>query len=697
MTLLPALTGWSQRDSARIDIGWLSLDKGLTQTLTIKGAALEKMPFTNLSDAIAAWFYGAYTQPMTVAYVVDGNPVTDVDIYPIFDIEEVTLVEHAAGAAAYGGTQQELVVITTKRGKGKSGLRVAGQAGIVNANGNGYNTFNRAYHQYYLGAYRNLDKVSVGVSADWVRDVLPEHDGAQVHVTTPVNLQRWRLNGYFTWRPAKGNVVELRMGYAPQSVKVDLDTVSYQTSYHVTRDEPAHLLMPSLAWYSDLLPGLTNTLQAQYLEHSENFSYQTYDSSLTTPQRQVTFVAAETAVKVSQLLVRDRLSYDLRAGNWHFVPAVNFLYEHIHEKSAYATGYYGIAGFSNLTTPQPPALGSFNEQKGDLLYLSPGAELRFGRAFDLQGGVQMNLSHGRDSGSRTVYPYVGLGVDVLRFNQKAGGASLRFFGSYAQRPRVFVDDYSLSDFYHAGAPYSLADVNHPKFVNTSFGFGTTINTYYVRLQPPPVYWTEEAGATFTTANGQWQLGYTYQRRQFTTPGELGTIGNGPDSSAANLLEWKSTLHHIDVRFKVVDRTGVVWQTGLNATAVKYKNYTSFPPFFGSLFFSYSSYPPTGDLDNEHLSWTGGWVNRWQVQDFTAGLDLLYHFGQPTQIYANNYTVEGPKLNSVLVPNIYMDYRWRLPHAQVLELFVESRGLVRSKSSDLLDNRRYYTVGGSFSL
>ena len=113
----------AQDDSSWLDAGYVSLKKELTQTISIKGSDLEKMPFVNLSDALAAWLYGAYTVPGNLAYVVDGNPVTDVNVYPIFDIEEVTLVEHAAGGAAYGGTQQELVVITTKRDKGRGGIR----------------------------------------------------------------------------------------------------------------------------------------------------------------------------------------------------------------------------------------------------------------------------------------------------------------------------------------------------------------------------------------------------------------------------------------------------------------------------------------------------------------------------------------------------------------------------------------------
>jgi len=83
----------------------------------------------------------------------------------------------------------------------------------------------------------------------------------------------------------------------------------------------------------------------------------------------------------------------------------------------------------------------------------------------------------------------------------------------------------------------------------------------------------------------------------------------------------------------------------------------------------------------------------QVKDVTAGLDLLYHFGEPTYI-ANSGT---SRLNSVLVPNMYIGYRWHPAHAQTLEFFVESRGLIRGRTSDLPDERRYYTAGGKFSL
>jgi len=43
------------------------------------------------------------------------------------------------------------------------------------------------------------------------------------------------------------------------------------------------------------------------------------------------------------------------------------------------------------------------------------------------------------------------------------------------------------------------------------------------------------------------------------------------------------------------------------------------------------------------------------------------------------------------------YRWRLTAARALELFLESRGMIRNSTNDLLDERRYYTVGGKLAL
>src|SRR5580692_11625037 len=86
-----ALRVTAQEESQPLDAGYLHLKKDFTQTITIKGSDLERMPFSNLSEALSPWLYGAYTQPEALQYVVDGIRVTDVNAYSVHDIEEVVL------------------------------------------------------------------------------------------------------------------------------------------------------------------------------------------------------------------------------------------------------------------------------------------------------------------------------------------------------------------------------------------------------------------------------------------------------------------------------------------------------------------------------------------------------------------------------------------------------------------------------
>jgi hypothetical protein len=687
--MLSVLAASAQRDSSKIDIGWLSLDKGLTQVISIKGAELEKMPFVDLSDAIAAWLYGAYTNPGLLTYVVDGNPVTDVNIYPIFDIEEVTLVENATAAAGYGGTQQELVVIRTKRGTGAGGMRVTGQAGLVKVDGDGRNTNTEVYHQYYAGVYRNLDKLSFGVSADWIRDVNPVAAVNARQENISDNLQRWRLNGYLVWRPAGGNTVELRVGYAPQRMKQLLDTFGDQTSFRDTFNIHEHLIVPQLLWHWNPLPGLTNSLQAEYLTASWSQLYSISSAYVTDTTSQQSSYAELQERKVGQVFIRDRMAYDLAVGGWHIGPSLNFLYEHIDERTADATTTAYLNG--GVVIPVYPVLGALQEQKGSLFFVTPAVDFRLGRAFDLQAGVQVNASHRRDSASRVAFPFATVGLDVLHFGQAAGGSSLKIFGSYAQRPTVFVNDYGLYDFSGGGAAGSLKNINHPSslpaYISTNGGDTQTVQ---VPVPLPPVYWTWEAGVAFATPDGRWSFQYVFERRNFSTSGTT-YISNYGLGNVPAFPEWRSELNHADVRVRVLDGGELSWVAGLSATSLR-SNLDSTGPI------SYM-WPTTGDIQTRKVSWTGGWVNRLEAGPFRAGLDLMYHFGE-RQSGVNGSGVAGsfgPKVNSVLVPNVYAGYRLKLAGDRELEFFLESRGAVRSKNNDLLDERRYYTFGGNFTL
>lgn len=207
---------FAQSDSIHLDLGYMYLNRAYTQIISVKGTDLEKMPFANLSDALSVWLQGAYTISANLQYVVDGNPVSDVNAYSIEDIEEVILVQDASALMRTAEGQQQLVLLRTKRKNTPSGLTVAAQTGLVNQSLTGASTGSSFYHNYYAGGWHNIGKFSIGLSANYLRDVYPLPSGDEVHVTP--NLQRFRFNGYLTWRPDSHNQLELTLNYTPESL-----------------------------------------------------------------------------------------------------------------------------------------------------------------------------------------------------------------------------------------------------------------------------------------------------------------------------------------------------------------------------------------------------------------------------------------------------------------------------------------------
>ena len=154
-------------------------------------------------------------------------------------------------------------------------------------------------------------------------------------------------------------------------------------------------------------------------------------------------------------------------------------------------------------------------------------------------------------------------------------------------------------------------------------------------------------------------------------------------------EMVAALHRIDIRVRVLQSAGVEWNAGLNVTMMRV---TPRQMLYEDPVLAIGDVAPAG------WSETGGWVNRVRVNRFSAGLDLLYHFGETlyVPVSGGSYFVKpAGKKNSTVVPNVYAGYQWKLG-AGMLEMYLESRGLARSQDSDLLDDRRYYTIGGSFA-
>jgi hypothetical protein len=678
---------FAQYDSSRLDVGYLHLKRDFTQTITIKGADLEKMPFANLSDAIAAWFYGAYTTPVTLQYVVDGNPVSDVNAYSIHDIEEVVLVQNAAALVNTADGQQEMVIVRTRRGQGKGGITADAQTGLVNNQLSGKTTELRVYHNYYLTAWRNLDKFSFGVSGNYLRDVFPLGTYGLI-TTTPDNLSRWRLNGYFTWRPNSHNQVEIMLNYTPQRMAAVYgygDPETYLQDDHSTQ----HFILPRLLWHSDLSSKWTNDLQATYIHSTGKEADNITDvEQLPNDSLQAQYNGTADLIKSYHLWMRDHLGYRAIAGHWSIEPAINASYEHFNEQIGVGTVQTtslsnggGILGIGSVTNVSQEQFGV----KENLIILTPAIDISYKRVLDVQGGVLLDAGHQKGIGGRDVFPFASLSLDLLRLANDNATSGLKVFGSYAQRTAPSPQGYMLGDldsylYYNNSPTQSLAgyDIN-----------GTTV--YSVPSYPPsPVYWVWETGATYTGWKDRLTIQYTFEQRNF-----LKSLVIEPPNGGYSVVYpgWQSMLQHVDIRVKVLDAGEVHWMTGMNATLLRNKssfNYTNTYTYI----YSPGGKQDVGDDAPSPASWTGGWVNRVQVKRFTAGFDLLYHFGERTEGSSSNDTIN---VNSVITPNIYIGYSWHLSRVRALELFVESRGLIRNSSNDLLDDRRYYTVGGKMSI
>jgi hypothetical protein len=594
---------FAQYDSSLLDVGYLHLQKDFTQTVTIKGSDLEKMPFTNLSEAIAAWSYGAYTQPVTLQYVVDGNPVSDVNAYSIHDIEEVVLLQNAAALVNTANGQQELVIVRTRRGQGKRGFTADAQTGFVDDNSFGNVSDRRFYHNYYLTAWQNLDKVSFGLSGNYMRDVFPNYTGG--NEVTPDNLQRWRLNGYLTWRPNSHNQVEILLNYTPERM-ADLSQDKEQPSaYTIASNTTQHYFLPRLLWHSDLSskhgdlsPKWTNDLQATYVHSTAAAS--TYNAGLEEPgdTLEQTYYSQTGSGKAYHLWLRDHMEYRITAGHWQIAPAINATYEHYDEQAAGQSMESFAIYNGNTLGPASIAYvyGEAYRLKESIIVLTPALDISYKRAFDIQGGVLVDAGHQKGSGGRDAFPFASLSLDLFRLADEHASSGLKVFGSYAQRTTPSPQGYSLLDLKSSTSIGGADDLAGTVYEETLTG---AVPIVIAPNNVTPVYWVWQTGISYTGWKDRLTIQYSFERRNFLEPNVAVLPGN---NIVPIYPEFFSTLQHADIRVKVFDAEGWRWLTGLNATILSNKLHS------GSSLQSTEAYKQdVGDDSPNPTSWTGGWV------------------------------------------------------------------------------------------
>ncbi|MEO3405389.1 hypothetical protein AAFN85_15875 [Mucilaginibacter sp. CAU 1740] len=679
---------YSQTDTTQYDLGRLKAKKDFIQSITIKRADLQRQPFASLSDAINVWFYGTYTNANTVVYVIDGNIINDINAYNINDIEEVTLVQTALNQVNGAGAGKQLILIKTRRNRsGKSGLEVAGQTNIVNmrnTTGDAVKSTDNFFHQYYLSAYKNTSDVNVGVSATYLRDISPFLKSNTENIATPLNLDRFNFNAYADIKLGAKNSINANATYAPQVTDLKYQSVvnsntPYQSQLAVNDHIKQQLFNGGLALNSILAQGLQNKLSATYGHYQYNGNYnfnQMQGSDASGYQAGISSAINKGHDNIT--LIRDNLSYHKSVGDFSIAPSVDLSYRYtksvVTSSSSYLT-YYNNAGLPASATQ---TTDSITQKRKDWL-LTPSLSVAYKNYLTVTGGVvavlnsKKDMGLGNDADLKRIFPYASAS---LNFSALTGikTVGIKLYGSYAKQNMLLQ-----------------ADGMHLNNLNETFNTSTTLSYSYlysysyttVNYNPLKPFNFYMAGANFDISP-LITVNYNYERGGMQVSVLVYTPQQDNSVAITEMFnDSKYTRNSIGINFNIINKATARFTTGLTTTNINQKiNGTGFDASWGTKI------------------WTGGWVNRLDVNNIFAGLDVLYQTGKGNALYtyASPYSsLYYQAVNSFSLQNIYFGYRLKNHLFKNLELFANGRNVWQNKKSNITDNRRFYGLGFKLGL
>ena len=691
--LLLAVSGGSavqaQSDSSHFDIGSSRLEKKFTQYMSVKGEALEKMPFSNLAEAINVWLYGAYTQPSNLLYVVDGNIVPDVNGWSVYDIKEIVFVQSAAGKLSGMAAQEQLVLITTRRQNSKTpGLsyRLAGASSLVDRdykhipNGGNASSDVNMYHQYYVSGYYNREKVQLGVSANWLRDVVPPANSDTTHADIAAHFNRFRFNAWADVKVGAKNSLHVSVNAAPENTRQQYFSMTDHLPDSIDEKGKQFTINPYLQFNSAILPGLYNSFSAAYQSFNTNTTVRAIYRQNSMGADSLQKITQNEQSHIRAFVFRDHLSWARHIQGWAITPALDIQYTHLKLDNTTSRFQADNSGL--------PVGGyyAYYHGNGHIFTGSPSIDFSYKNVFSFgAGGFAFIPPADSRFVKAALFPFAHLSLDLLKLYNGDNGSSLQLFASVARNYDYTFSNGRLNDFTQVNtaaapvSPYSIGVV--------SFYSGTLLNSPNWDIGDLyAAHTTWMAGLGFRRPNDRLVMNYYFERRTFTSTEAVMVFSPGGGSGILTYPHLLSNTHHVDIMAKLVEGPSFQWQSGITATAMRVKNtenYSSANPL------------PTGDLVPP-VSWTGGWVNRIGYKHFIAGADVLYHVYYYQPFHGLN-GFEYKQLNLFDLQDIYLGYKIQLAKTHEAEVYLNSRSLVQNSNSDLTDRRRFYGAGFTLTL
>jgi hypothetical protein len=661
----------SQTDTTNneLNLGRVKFQKDFTQSITIKGEQLERMPFTNLSEAINAWTYGYFVGQANIIYVIDGVVINDVNAYSIYDIKEVTLIQNALTQVNGASRQQLLAVVTTRnRDTGAQGITVAGQSFQTKTNWRGlyetpYSSEKNFFHQYHLAGRLNRKNIQMGLSANYLRDVSPLLKVTKIDSRKPINYDRFRLNGWLNAKLGNAHDLSVSINVTPQVADIDR-TYTWSTNwqdYKTHSDQTA--FNPTISLRSGLSKKLTNEFTSSYAAYKRTGETDFKQVSPLPGGVTVITERMDMTYKTKQVLLMDQITYHGTLNNhWSLDPSVNVQFR-------YTENDYEATAAQNNNGSNTSQRFIYKQDSRTFL-ITPSINLYYKNSFNVQGGVLVNRSNTYGRSSTKILPFVSTSVDVLRLAQPDNLHSLKLFASYAQSSNQSDNATRM-------------DGHADNIVFPSLFSGPVSNpTLPPNQQPDGNYWVWQAGTRLGLLNDKVTFNYSFERRNYTTEVYFAT------PSGVHLLypDLTANMHHVNLMVSVVNKEAFNWTTGINATSIKTKSKEKLSTPFSQFL--------TGDFNSDKTTWTGGWVNRISWKRFSAGLDFVYYFNPADPARRTGTSWERTKV--VALQNIYIGYLFKLKGTQGLEIYADSRNPYQSKdlrfANSLTGSRQYYGLG-----
>ncbi|MGF7082098.1 hypothetical protein [Mucilaginibacter sp. UYCu711] len=655
-------------DTAVYDLGRITMKKKFTQAITIHAADLEKMPFTDLKEAVTLYFNGVYGQQQKFAYVIDGVLNTDINAYSIYDIDEITIVQNAATTLNGITPLQVLVLVKTKRGgPNRKGIIAAGQVNQVrkyygynattsgNSNNKG-NSTQDLYQQYYISAYTNTKTIKAGLSADIQHNVFPQYWNKDIYETfKPLAGNRFKFNGYLDINLDDNNTLSINAGYVPQKDKESyIFNNAVRSGASDQRSISQNLGYGNIQFKSNIADLFTNNLSAGFQRRGYKSNWTILDpNAILTPKSTV----IDSTTTINNLIVKDDFSYQGTLDDnedFTFNANINALYRQTDDSAKYVTTR--VTTFTNSNT-----VASLQKQR--LFVITPSVTINYVDMVSLQVGAQkiLNTNTPAFNGSNTpkILPFASLNVDILRTLGATDSVMLL-------RKLTLYGSYASGMSYAADFTGTLLEIPYYRGTFSVAGAGTPL--LREPINPYQTYNQIQGGLTYSMFKKGLSFSYNYSNAKFNAIYYIeGTVS--PQTDTARSTTANIVTHRLGINYTLPGNGKFKWTAGLNGAYITNKGFKNNYTLTQLRIF----YPGKSLI-------TAGFASQVSYNKAFAGVGLVYDMNRgvyhaPVGNGNGNYTVYNDMIQGLKLQNVYLGYRLKpLKMVRYLDVFINARNL-----------------------